>query len=399
MRLPLLTSALVAATVAALGPALPATATTAGAAAGARSLEIPAGASSIGIRGEGHGHGHGMSQYGALGAARAGLGHRQILAHYYPGTQVGRTGGKVRVLLATATPTRVRATAKLKVQVVGGRSWKVSRQSKKVRRATQWRARGLSGKRTRIEYRTGSRWRTFRKVSGDVAFSAGKVPLRLKAGADSGTFRGRLVAARTSAGGKRRDVVNVVPVEQYLRGVVPEEMPALWKPAAVRAQAVAARSYVAFEKATTDRGHFDVYDTTRSQVYGGAGAEHRASDRAVRATAHEIRTYRSRPAFTQFTASNGGHTLANSAVPYLVSGPDRYDPVRTWSTRVDLSRFAERFGSTWPLASIEVRTHPQAGRWVESVVLTGTDGRTNTVPGSTFASWAGLPSGSFRFVP
>ena len=68
----------------------------------ADSWTVP-GKASITIRGHGYGHGHGMSQYGAEGAARKGLTHRQILRFYYPGTRVGEIGGGVTVLITGDT--------------------------------------------------------------------------------------------------------------------------------------------------------------------------------------------------------------------------------------------------------------------------------------------------------
>src|SRR3712207_3908592 len=59
---------------------------------------VPA-AGKIAITGRGYGHGHGMSQYGAQGAAIEGLGHERILAFYYPGTTLGTTSRKIKVLL------------------------------------------------------------------------------------------------------------------------------------------------------------------------------------------------------------------------------------------------------------------------------------------------------------
>ena len=82
------------------------------------------------------------------------------------------------------------------------------------------------------------------------------------------------------------NTVNVVRLEHYLRGVVPQEVPALWKPAAVQAQAVAARTYAAFERKASSKGRgYDLCDTAHCQVYGGVDAEHPATTRAIRASA------------------------------------------------------------------------------------------------------------------
>ncbi len=356
-------------------------------------------ATSLLVNGQGHGHGHGLSQYGANQAAKQGLNHRRILAHYYPGTSVGRAGGTVKVLLSGRKKLVVKSRPGLRVTIRGGRSFTVARLgNRKARTAKAWRAVPASATRTAISYRGKRGWKTLRTVRGTVEFSAGGAPVTLKAGADSGRFRGALRSARPSPRSTDRDIVNVLGLESYLRGVVPLEMPALWEPAAVAAQAVAARSYAVHERATTNRGHFDVYDTTQSQVYGGAGAEHPAATRAVKATAREIRRYRGKPAFTQFSASNGGWMLANPSAPYLVSKADPYDPKNRWSVSLAMGAIADRFGSTYPLASISVTTHPGAGDWVDTVTLKGTNGATNTVSGETFRAWAGLKSASFGFA-
>ena len=362
-------------------------------------VPVPAKATTLTISGEGSGHGHGLSQYGANAAAKRGVGTDQILRHYYPGTAGGRAAGEIRVLLSTRPSLVVRTRSGLVAGVVGGRRWRLTHlSSHAARTARQWAITPVSATRSRLSYRKGGHWKSFKVVSGQLQFSAGGAPIRLVAGPDSGTFRGTLRAAQTSPAGVDRDIVNVVRLEDYVKGVVPNEMPALWAPAALRAQAVAARTYAVHERTTVHRGWFDVYDTTLSQVYRGAGSERRASNRAVDATRRRILTYGGRPAYTQFSSSNGGWMLANAAAPYLVSGRDAYDPVRRWSTTVSVSALHDRFLSAYPLGSVTVRTYPNAGGWVQSVLVTSTDGRhVNTVPADTFRSWAGLKSGSFHF--
>lgn len=364
-------------------------------------VAVPQGAATVTISGEGSGHGHGLSQYGANAAAKRGLSTDQILKHYYPGTASGKAGGQIRVLVSTRPSLVVRTRSGLVAGVVGGRRWRLTHlPSKAARRAKQWAITPVSATQSRLSYRTGGRWTSFRVVSGQLQLSAGGAPIRLVAGADSGSFRGTLRAAQTAAGSADRDIVNIVRLEDYVKGVVPNEMPAMWAPAAVRAQAIAARTYAVHERATVHRGWFDVYDTTASQVYRGAGSEKRASNRAVDATRRRILTYGGRPAFTQFSSSNGGWMLANAAAPqYLVSGRDVYDPVRRWSTEVSVKTFEALYPSYYPLRSVTVRTYPNAGGWVQSVILTrASDGATHSVSGEDFRSDLGLRSGSFRFV-
>ncbi|SFC15807.1 SpoIID/LytB domain protein [Nocardioides terrae] len=363
-------------------------------------VTLPVGATSVTVHGEGNGHGHGMSQYGANAAAKRGLSTNQILAHYYPGTAAGRAGGQVRVLLSTRPTLVVRTGPGLVAGVVGSaKRWRLTHLRKRAaRKARRWSIAPLSPTVSRLSYLKRGHWRRYADVAGQLQFSAGGRPIRLVAGADSGLFRGTLRSAATSATTADRDIVNVVPLESYVKGVVPNEMPALWAPAAVRAQAIAARTYAVHERATVQRGWFDVYDTTASQVYRGAGSEQRASSRAVDATRGQIRTYAGQPAFTQFSASNGGWMLANSTAPYLVSGPDAYDPVNAWTQVIPMSAFQARFPSLFPLRSIAVTTYPGAGGWVQTVTLTGTNGKVGAISGEDFRAWAGLRSGSFRFT-
>lgn len=361
---------------------------------------VPSGAPSVTIYGEGNGHGRGLSQYGANAAAKRGLSTDQILRHYYPGTVKGKAAGQLRVLLSTRPSLVVRTRSGLVASVVGGRRWRLTHlPNRAARKARQWRITPVSATRSRLSYRKGARWRSFRVVTGQLQFSAGGAPIRLVAGPDSGSFRGTLRSAQVSPTSADRDIVNVVPLESYVKGVVPNEMPALWAPAAVRAQAIAARTFAVYVRTTEHHGYFDVRDDDGAQVYRGAGSEHRAATRAVTATKGRILTYGGRPAYTQFSSSNGGYMLADPRFPYLVSGRDVYDPVRTWTKTVSLSALKARFLSRYPLGSITVTTYPNAGGWVNRVIFTSVDGEhINDVPAATFRSWAGLKSGSFRFA-
>src|SRR5688572_31808702 len=110
------------------------------------------------LTGHGYGHGHGMSQYGARGAARQGLTHRQILAFYYPGTAISTTSGTIRVLITADTDNDVRVlpASGLRIREVGGPSYTLPKPAK----TTTWRLRTVSG-RTTLDYFNGS-WHTYR---------------------------------------------------------------------------------------------------------------------------------------------------------------------------------------------------------------------------------------------
>jgi stage II sporulation protein D len=266
----------------------------------------PAGAGTVFvIDGRGWGHGIGMSQYGARGYAEAGWGHARILAHYYRGTELRIVPArKVRVLLAE------------------------SRASVRVSSAKPWRVVDARGKSRRLKpgARTLAASRTLLKgLKAPLRFEPGAVPLRF----DGKAYRGALVVTRSGA---RLVVVNRLPLDRYLRGVVPWEMPDDWHPEALKAQAVVARSYAL---ATLKPGKlFDLYADTRSQVYGGIEAEAATTNRAIGATAGRVLLWNGRVATTFYHSTSGGRTAAvrevwprAASVPYLVSVADPHDRI------------------------------------------------------------------------
>lgn len=349
------------------------------------------------LTGHGYGHGHGMSQYGARGAAREGLSHAEILAFYYPGTQMGRVSGKIRVRI-TADTDRVlelAPAAGLRFARVGARGQTVLPTRLAGVAVKSWRARAVS-KGTVIEGLAG-RWRPLPggPVPGVANFWANG-PTTLRLGGTSRVYRGSLQLVQGAT-------VNVVRLEDYLRGVVPREMPASWEVQAVRAQAVAARSYAAWERANAGSRAWHSCDTTSCQVYGGVAAEHPASDAAVAATAGQIRSYQGRPAFTQFSSSSGGW-LAKGSVPYLVSKRDPYDakgsnPNHTWSTTVTRSRIQSTYPALGTLRRVVVTHRTGGGDWrgrVERMVLDGSK-KDVVLTGPGFRSAFGLRSDWFSF--
>lgn len=381
-------AALATATAVAVVPFLPAAP-----AQGADTWTVP-GKASITIRGHGYGHGHGMSQHGAEGAARQGLDHRRILAFYYPRTKVGSVGGSISVLVTADT------TDDLVVVARKGLTLRDSGTGKQVplpdNGATLWRVQP-SAAGDRVAYYD-KRWHDVTTLTGYGEFAAGSAPVTLVTPSGRVDYRGRLRAVPVKPGSNQRDTVNVTSLENYVRGVVPREVPATWSPAAVRAQAVAARTYAAYERAHPRSSRFHVYDDTRSQVYGGATSEHPASDRAVRATRREVRTYRGEPAFTQFSSSSGGWSSAGS-MPYLVAQRDPYDgwsgnPHHSWRVRVTDAKVEKAFPGVGNLRRIVVTRREGHGQWggrVVSLRLVGSQS-TVTTSGDTFRFELGLRS-------
>lgn len=359
----------------------------------------PGGGGSVTLDGHGFGHGRGLSQYGAQRAAMRGKSHREILRYYYPRTRFGKAGGKIKVWISedSGRDLVVRDRNGLRVRSLGAaKTWRLREP-----RARKWRITPLhGGARSRIAWRAGrGGWRTWRKVRGEAEFSAGGAPVRLLGPAGPASYRGALRSADHGGG---RVTVNVLPLEQYLRGVVPLEVPALWRPAAVRAQAVAARTYAAFERRNNQRTAYDLCDTASCQVYGGRSSEHSASDDAVRATGKQMVVKRRRPIFAQFNASSGGWTV-DGGRPYLVAKRDRYDswagnPHHEWTVTVP----AEDIETQWPgignLEAVTVDERDGNGDWggrVVEMTLRGASGEA-TVSGDAFRIRLGLRSTWFR---
>ncbi len=262
------------------------------------------------ISGHGWGHGVGMSQYGAQGFAQNGYTYDQILAHYYPGTELGTTTSKsVRVLLATNASLTVSSAGTWKVKDATGAV--TTLQPGKVTLNAQLNV-TLPGSQTPTQ------------LTGPLTFSAtAAYPLYFKK-----PYRGTFTV---TSDGTKVTLVNTVGLEQYLYGVVPSEMPSTWLDEALKTQSVAARSYALAVRKTG--AAFDVYDDTRSQVYGGILAEAPATSAAVDETAGEILTYNGQVAVTYFSSTSGGRTAAiadvwkTAPVPYLVSVDDPYDAI------------------------------------------------------------------------
>jgi len=260
--------------------------------------------------GHGWGHGVGMSQYGAYGYAQHGWSAQQILSHYYPGTTVGKAPvSGVRVLLADKKKT-LKLSSDVPFSVRDGLG------------KTHTLAPGAVAFGATLMLAVDGQT-TPQPLTPPLTFRAGAgAPLTLKL-----PYRGKIQVDVVD--GKLR-AINIVGLEQYLYGVVPSEMPSAWASEALKAQAVAARSYA---MATRQVGApYDVFSDTRSQMYLGLSHEDPASDAAVDATKGQVLYYGGKVATTYFSSTSGGQTESaadwyGTAVPYLVSVPDPYDAI------------------------------------------------------------------------
>ncbi len=124
-------------------------------------------------------------------------------------------------------------------------------------------------------------------------------------------------------------IVNSLPLEEYLLGVVPSEMPSKWNPEAHKAQAIAARSYALANLNKRNSKGYDLKDTPQDQAYGGASSETPQTTRAVLSTRGEVLTYDNKIIPAYYHAASGGRTIAagevwNHDLPYIRS-VDAYD--------------------------------------------------------------------------
>jgi SpoIID/LytB domain protein len=354
------------------------------------------------ITGHGNGHGHGLSQWGAEQAASLGLGWKRILGFYYPGTKLGRAGGKIRVLISgdTTKDVSVEPQPALRLHRIGGKGRSTFILARVKPKASRWRILPKAEK-SLIEFRQGRShgWHRWASFPGSAEFTAGAKPITLH-------FRGRSTA---SYYGSLRSVdgqtVNVVSLERYTMGVVPSEVFPSWPADALRAQAVAARTYAAFERAAHSKADpYDICDTSACQAYGGAGDQVDTTDAAVRATAGRVVSYGGKPAFAQFSASNGGFA-SDGGQPYLVAQPDPYDaasadPNHTWTVSVTDQIIETAYPTIGDLQSITLGDRDGNGEWggrIGSVTLAGSLA-TVTVSGDAFRSALGLMSTWFTLT-
>ncbi len=284
------------------------------------------------VVGHGFGHGVGMSQYGAYGYAKHGKGYRFILGHYYSGTTIGTLSGPriVRVLLDVSGGDIgfSGATSACGKALDPGRGYEAHRAGSSVR------LRNSGG----------------RPIAncGHILRAAGKGRIAIA----GKPFRGALEVVPTESDAGSLNEINALPVDQYVKGVIPNESPPSWPQAELRAQAVAARSF-ALTGAVGGNG-FDLYDDTRSQVYEGISSETASTNEAAEATRGQVVMYGGKIAETYFSACSGGQTESvqnvffGPTIPYLVGVPDPYDgacPLHNWKLEFSGPEISSRLGA------------------------------------------------------
>jgi stage II sporulation protein D len=314
------------------------------------------------IHGHGFGHGVGLSAYGAYGYALHGKGYKFILGHYYKGTSLGTVEGApvVRVLLSTTSGdlTFSEATSACRTKLDPARTYEAHRLGNTVV------LRSSGGKPLA---RCGAKLR----AAGAGVINIGGI----------GRYRGALETVVNESG--ELNVVNALALEQYVKGVIPNESPPSWPMAELKAQAVISRSFALTGGVEGDG--YDLYSDTRSQVYKGLESEYTTSDEAAEQTAGQVLMYEGQIAETLFSACSGGKTesmknVFGTAIPYLVGVPDPYDelcPLHEWTLKLSGPEISEKLSGLLDgkLAKVEITKTGYSPRIIEAK-LYGTGGVT-----------------------
>src|ERR1700712_2399091 len=279
------------------------------------------------VTGHGFGHGVGLSAYGAYGYALHGKGYKFILGHYYKGTALGQISGPniVRVLLTTTSGdvTFSEATSACRTKLDPTRTYEAHRLGDTVV------LRSSGGKPL-------AKCGATLRAAGAGVIDIGGV----------GRYRGALETVVNESG--ELNVVNALSVDNYVKGVIPNESPPSWPMEELKAQAVASRSFALTGGVEGDG--YDLYSDTRSQVYKGLESEYTTSDQAEEETTGQVLMYEGQIAETLFSACSGGKTesiqnVFGAAIPYLVGVPDPYDdlcPLHEWTLKLSGPEISEK---------------------------------------------------------
>ncbi len=291
------------------------------------------------ISGHGHGHGRGMGQWGAYGYAKNdGWSAERIVTHYYGGTELGDvTDRRLGVRLVGLDGRGLDVTSDAGARVAGrdvapGEAVHLTPTAGGGAGVVV--TRGCDGE-VLWQDTTGHPWVDPIDPGADRPANE---HLKLCGG---NTFRGSLGVALDGAESR---VLNHLDLEDYLLGVVPVEAKAEWADSggkeALRAQAIAARSYAATEQRYP---YAETCDTQDCQVYGGASREDPRTTEAVRTTAGKVVTRGGQPVATEFSSSTGGYT-SGGVFPAVEDLGDALSPTHDWTHSTTAGAIASAFG-------------------------------------------------------
>ena len=239
------------------------------------------------------------------------------------------------------------------------------------------------------------------------------------AGKERGTYQGQLAV---SARAGRLALVNKIGLEEYLRGVLPFEIPTSFHPEALKAQAIAARTYAVAGLGRHKNDEYDLCDGSHCQVYLGMKDQDARLNAAISDTAGLIVTYQGRPIHAVYHDVCGGRTAGNESawvgshpLPYLrpvLDGDDgnawcARSPRGVWTRRIPRARLGaalERFGVRGPVAAIRAAGYDENGRPQEFEV-SSESGEVTVLAGALRSTvnaalgWNTLPSADFEAAP
>jgi stage II sporulation protein D len=308
------------------------------------------------FKGHGNGHGLGMSQWGARGRASAGQDYRKILATYYTGTRIETrdTSGMVRVALTddpidlarpwprlfgplayVAGPLTVDGMPQLTVPAGSSLGFDANASGQPI--AFTLAADGSRGAPVVISQTltihttnpAGIRTNIMQIMGGDF-----------RSGAEQRRYAG--VLQIIPKGAATILPVNALPMEDYLKGVVPAEMPPYWGVEALKAQAIAGRTFAIHKLG--GGGDFDLRASESDQAYSGLTDQRAESNAAVDGTRGQVLTYQGQLITAFYMASDGGHTESSeyrfvtwnhgpqlrSHLGYLTGISDTFDRAPSW---------------------------------------------------------------------
>ncbi|WP_036484657.1 SpoIID/LytB domain-containing protein [Myxosarcina sp. GI1] len=211
-------------------------------------------------------------------------------------------------------------------------------------------------------------------------------------------YRGRTRLIRQ---GESLTAINHVDLEQYLYSVVGAEAISTWPIEALKAQAVAARSYALYKQKTGTNGIYDLDTTVGTQVYKGLDSEYTTTHAAVDGTLGQIMTYNNQVILAAFHSSSGGHTenvedVWTSPLPYLraVVDYDQQSPVFEWNQIVPVSQIMNLVAGVGQIKNLVPETVTPYGRVITMKVVG--DLGTAVIEGSDIRQTLGLRSTLFR---
>lgn len=194
--------------------------------------------------------------------------------------------------------------------------------------------------------------------------------------------------------------VNYVDLEEYLYSVVGAEAVPSWPLEALKAQAVAARTYALHKRSKSTATHYDLDTTTATQVYKGLDTEYLSTHQAVKDTAGQIMTYNGQVILAVFHAASGGHTenaedIWSSPLPYLrgVADYDQGTPAYQWSKSFSASELGRLVGGVGTVQSMTPERTTPRGR-VVTMKIVGDRG-TKRMSGTDLRNILGLRSTLF----